>query len=265
MNNKLKATELYTLMANRCKQSKFTKNQDQIYSEMVNFMKECQSAEEIEIKIKKSKYYLAPSVAQTKDMITVFLEIAKENNLSELTQLLENKLLEIDTNDSAIYNSDYLTKTQMIITKYAQTLEAFTKIFECYVRFELMEEIEEAEIKNIQDEINKAFNNLSTPSSDFNELAKIDVFKKLIPLNNMEYELFVEKVLNYKNITPNYNDKLCFVQNELEETWNIIQGQKQEIIGFGKGEIKNSKIRLCTVIAPSDQNGRYTFTDEEAF
>ncbi len=263
MNSKLKATELYTLMANRCKQGRFTKNQGQIYSEMVDFMKDCQSAEDIELKIKKSKYYLAPSVAQTKDMISVFLEIAKENNLSELKEILNKKLEEINANDSAIYNSDYLTKTQMIITKYAQTLEAFTKIFEAYVRINLMEEIEDVEIKKIQDEINKAFTNLSTPGSDFIELAKIDIFRKLIPLNNRDYDLFVEKAIQYKNSSPIYNNDLSFAQKQVEETWNIIQGQKQEIIDFGKGEIENSKIRLCTVVAPNDKNGKYTFTDEE--
>lgn len=56
-------------MAKRCESSVFSANQAKIYSEMVEFISDCESVEDSMQKIKNSPYYLGPSVALMKDKL----------------------------------------------------------------------------------------------------------------------------------------------------------------------------------------------------
>ncbi len=263
MSDANKAVELYQLMASRCKAGKFTQNQATIYAEMAEFLKDCESAEEMQEKIKNSKYYLAPGVAQTKDMIFALSEAAVANDLPEVKAICDKQLEKIAQDENAMYDSAYQTEAMGIMNKYSQTLEAFASIFECYIQFNFMEETEDEDIAKIQDKMNRAFGSLSLPSVDFKELSKVGKFRDLIFLNDGEYEEFINKAESYKTSAPSFKEELAAAQDETGRVWDTINSQKAEITNFGKAQLDKTRIKLCTVIAPNSKDGKYVFENEE--
>lgn len=101
------AIELYKLMAKRCLDSGFAPYQGQVYTEMSDFMSDCTSAEEAMMKIKNSKYYLAPSVALMKDKLTALKNAALSHSMPIVADIYQHKLNEIDQNPAAIYETGY--------------------------------------------------------------------------------------------------------------------------------------------------------------
>ncbi len=263
MSDAKKAVELYQLMATRCKAGKFTQNQASIYAEMAEFLKDCASAEEMQEKIKNSKYYLAPGVAQTKDMIFALSEAAVANDLPEVKAICDKQLEKIAQDENAIYDSAYQTEAMAIINKYSQTLESFASIFECYIQFNFIEEMEDEDIAKIQDKMNRAFDNLSLPSANFKELSKIAKFRDLIFLNDDEYEEFINKAESYRTSAPSFKEEMTSAQAEADKAWATINSQKAEITSFGKTQLDKTRIKLCTVIAPNSKDGKYAFENEE--
>ncbi len=263
MSDVSKALELYELFATRCEKGRFTQNQAVIYREMVDFLKDCASDEEMNLKLKNSKYYLAPSVAQARDMVFVLSEIAVENDMAELKALCDNELDKISQDETSIYSSSYQIEATAIINKYAKTLEAFLTIFESYMQFKFAEELTDEGVARIHDKLKRAFESLSLPVSDFRELSKIKKFRDLIFLDDREYEDFVNEAETFRTSPPSFEDDLKMALSEAEEFWESIKPQKSEIIATYKDRLEKTRSVLCTVIAPNDKDGKYSFENEE--
>lgn len=262
MNDLNKAIELYSLMAKRLENSNFTKNQAKTYREMVKLLQESNSMEDAEYKIKNSKYYLAPSVSKTIDTILIYKKIAIENDLNILIELCDKEMEKINSDQNSIYNSSFFKEAENILARYSQTIEGFISIFENYMNINFTNKEEENEVSKIIDNINNSFNMLILPSNDINELSSISLFRNLIPLNDDNYNKFINQVNEYKK--GNYkNSNKTFLEYDINNEWKEINSIKNLIINNKEEKSKNTSIKLSTAISPHDDKGVYIFKNEE--
>ena len=263
MSSMKKALELYTLMAKRCEDSKVASNQARIYREMIDFMEPCTTVEEAMVKIKESKYYLAPSVAIVQDKIIAYIEVAKENEMTELISVYEKKLQEIDNDNSAIYDSAYLVTVQSIKTRYVHTMEAFSIIYQAYCTLQCCVANDEVMISNALKDMKEAFSKLDLPSSDFVVLSKLSRFRNLILATDEEYKNFVQQAPKIIAKGLNYASELETLVEESKAAWEAINNIKCAILEVGSSNLSNVKRARITVVSPSDDTGVYTYIDQE--
>ena len=263
MSDMNKALELYTLMAKRCENSQVAPNQARVYWEMIDFMKPCATVEEAMIKIKDSKYYLAPSVALIQDKIMAYLRVAKENEMAELEVVYKKKLHEIETDNSAIYSSDYLVTAQNIKIRYVHTMEAYGAIYEAYCTLRCCVANDEVTINNALKDMKEAFLKLDLPSSDFVTLSKLKRFRNLILASDNEYNTFVKEVSIMISEGFSYAKELDTLIEESTSVWQRISDIKDTILDVGVNNLSYSKQARTTVVAPMDASGNYSYIDEE--
>ena len=263
MSSMNKAVELYSLMAKRCEGSKVAPNQARVYREMIEFMKPFTTVEEAMVKIKDSKYYLAPSVAIVQDKIMAYLEVAKKNEMTELISVYEKKLQEIDNDNSSIYNSEYLVTAQNIKIKYTHTLEAFGAIYEAYGTLQCCVTNDEVMINSALKDMKDAFFRLDLPSSDFVALSKLERFRNVILANDDEYSIFVQQAPKIVVDGFNRTSELETLVEESTCAWQTINDMKSTIIEVGSSNLSNVKQARTTVISPSDNTGVYSYIDQE--
>ena len=234
--------ELYKLMRDRCMASSLCKNQAQVYSEMVDFISSCDSVEDSMRKIKNSKYYLAPSVALMKDKLEAWKKAANENEMSELVDVYNKKIDEINNDDQEIYASGYEQSAFKIKSDYINTMQAFSNIFVSYISYLCSEEE-----KDKNDILNQA-HNLIKPSTNFEELSKIQRFRNLVSLDDASYKKFVSdisSILSGESIET-FNDG-----NDIDADLQEISDYKDQIIEVGKDSSWNVDYEKVKVTSPS--------------
>ena len=263
MSSMNKALELYTLMAKRCENSQVAPNQARIYWEMIEFMKPFTTVEEAMVKIKNSRYYLAPSVAVVQDKIMAYLEVAKKNEMTELISVYEKKLQEIDNDNSSIYSSDYLVTAQNIKIRYVHTLEAFGAIYQAYCTLQCCVANDEVMINSSLRDMKEAFSKLDLPSSDFVALSKLERFRNLIFANDDEYSIFVQQAPKIVVDGFNHVSEMETLVEESTSAWETINDVKSAILEAGSFNLSNVKQARVTVISPSDDTGVYSYIDQE--
>lgn len=238
-----KSIELYKLMAERCKSSKFCQNQAQIYSEMIEFISDCEDINDAMGKIRNSKYYLAPSVALMKDKLEAWKCAAIDNEMHELKEIYSKKINEINNDEQEIYTTGYEQTAQNIKNNYLNTMQAFADIFPSYVAYLCSGE------ETHKSDILKFTNIFTKPSNNFAELSKINSFRNLIPVDDKAYERFVidiSKLINNENIQT-----FEAISNfDVEDNWEEISNCKEQIIDFGKNNNWNVDYSKEKVKAP---------------
>jgi len=196
-----KAINLYTLMYERCKENGFCEKQAEIYKEITKFISPCQNAYEAMDKIKNSKYYLAPSVAITKDRLIALKKAAYENNMPEIVEIYNAKLAKIDNDLNEIYDTSYEITINNIKSEYLKTIESFIQLYLSYIRLISTPSNDKIEIEDTYKDIKENINNLSKPSSSFKEVCKNSFFRNLIPCNDTAYKSFVDNISSIINNT----------------------------------------------------------------
>ena len=256
---------LYQQMAERCEKSGVAPNQARVYREMITFMKDCQTVDESMVKIKNSKYYLAPSIALVEDKITALCAVAKESDMEEVVKVYEKKLEEINKDSNAIYDSAFYTTAHNLKTRYMQTKEAFCKIYEHYVRFCICAANNEVEMKSAIKDMGDAFSKLDLPSTDFLTLSKLKSFRDLIQASDNTYTTFVEKAISIKETRMDDKEELQAIENEAKTSWDEVKAMKEEIKAVGRHNASLSRWANAIVVSPDSPQGKYSYIEEEVY
>lgn len=262
MNDIKKSIKLYNMMSSRLEKSGKAPYQAAIYSEIAEFMSDCPTAEDAAVKIKNSKYYLAPSVALIKDKLTVLRDVAHDIGLSDLVKVYDDKLAEIDEDIQKIYETGYERTAHNIKIKYYETVESFCHIYEVYLILSCEVSGDNEEKQSYLKEIQTSLEKLSTPDSSFINLAKNPRFRELIPATDHGYEDFVKTIVDLESFDYAHNDEIDKIQIEAETAWNDIKESKSLIKENGAQYLDKIRKSRVTVISPENEDGSYKYVDE---
>lgn len=258
-----KALKLYGMMADRCEKSGHAPRQAQIYREMVEFMQGCETAAEATVKIRNSKYFLAPSAALMQDKLAAFEKASRENGMDDVANVYQKKIGEIEADIEAMYETGYEQTAQNLKIPYIQTYEAFCTVYDCYVTLSCCSSADDALIKSTMQSLNTSLNKLVKPSSDFTQLAEMQTFRELIPANEEGYARFVRTVPRLSASGPDFAAEKQRIQEEIEKTHALITAEKDTVMKAGREHFAKIKRAQVLVVAPDSKDGGYTYIDEE--
>ena len=259
-----KALKLYGMMADRCEKSGFAPRQAQVYREMVEFMRGCETAEEASVKIRNSKYWLAPSAALMQDKFAAFEKASRENGMPDVAEVYQKKIAEIDADPQAMYETGYEQTAQNLKIPYIRTYEAFARIYECYLTLSCCNAIDESRIESTRKNLNESLAVLSKPSPDFAVLAAMDRFRELVPANDEGYARFVNAVPRLSANGPDFGAERKQIEEEFSEMVRMLSTEKGAVMEVGKRNMAKCKRSEVIVIPPDSKDGAYTYTGEEA-
>lgn len=258
-----KALELYRLMAERCEKGGVSLRQAAVYREMIEFMKDCDTAMEASVKIKKSKYYLAPSVALVQDRLIALEKASRENEMPEVAEIYRKKLEEIDSDTGAIYDSAYTVTANNKKARYIRTMEAFGRVYEAYLRLFCCISNDTVEQESALRDLRSACGEFSLPSADFSVLAANPRFRSLLPASDAAYALFADQVPLLLRGAPDFSAEQKAVQEDAKREWENLRQNKQCVIAAGKKNLGKTKSSRVTAVAPSSSDGAYRYLNEE--
>lgn len=262
MNDIKQSIKLYNMMSDRFKKSGKAPYQTSIYSEIAEFMSDCSTAEEAAVKIRKSKYYLAPSVALIKDKLTVLRDMANEIGLSDLVTVYDQKLDEINEDPQEIYETGYERTAQNIKVKYSETVEAFCHIYQVYAILSCEISGDDEEKQSYLREIQESLSKLSTPDSSFLNLAGNPKFRELIPASDQGYDKFVMAINDLSAFDFAHGDETDCIDSESEAAWEDIKNAKNMIKKSGETYLENIRKSRVMVVSPQNKDGSYEYIDE---
>ncbi len=263
MTDVQKAVALYTAMAERCEKNGLSSRQAAVYREMVDFIKDCESAEEMSAKIKKSKYFLAPSVALMQDRFAAQKKAAEEEEMPEIAEVYRKKMEEIEADTAAMYVTGYEVTVRNYKIKYARTIDAFVKIYRSYMIYMNVPATDKFRRGDALKDMKEAMTNLTLPSDDFLTLSKLPKFRKLVPANDFGYEKFVQSVPKILNGQMERSDESEVEQQRAKAEWEEVSRNKAQILEAGKRNLPRVRRAKVTVIAPDSAEGHYRYVDEE--
>lgn len=224
------SVKLYEMTRDRCGASEFCKHQAKVYAEMVDFIAACDSVEDSMQKIKNSEYYLAPSAALVKDKLEAEKKFALEHDMQDLADVYDTKIHEIDEDGSSMYTNDYSSKAQTIKFDYVNSLTAFGNIFVSYVTYNCSgEDVHVSDIK-------KQEGYIKYPVSDFAEVAKLDIYRNLVTLNDEAYNKFVSDVCEILNggKVESFADLANEDAYDVEAEFEILSSNKEALQAKGE-------------------------------
>lgn len=256
------ALNLYTMMADRCERDGYAPRQTKVYREIVELMRGCPTAEDAAIKIKNSKYYLAPGAAFIQDKLAAQEKAARENRMVDVAEIYGQIIAEIDKDIQAMYETGYETRVQNLKIQYIQTYEAFINIYDAYLTLSSCSIIDTITIRDGLQEMQSALNKLVKPSSDFNELANLPMFRALIPVNDRGYSRFVKKVASLSEGGADFQGEKKQIQVEYEQVKGELGSYRASIMEAGKINAAKIKRSQVLVLAPQSKFGSYEYIDE---
>lgn len=256
-----KALKLYTMMADRCEKNGFSPHQAKVYREMVEFMRGCETAEEASVKIKNSKYYLAPGAAVLQDNLSAMEKACREINMPEAADVYKKKIEEIDADPKAMYETGYERTAGNIKTQYMETYNAFMIIYVIYMESRCRNIMSYR--RSIVEMLNEEFKKLSRPSSDFTVLAKLPKFRELIPANDLGYARFTEAIPKLAANEPDYTENRRWLDDTFKQMKEIIKPEREAIRETGKGNIARTMQSAAIAVPGDSKTSVYTYTDEE--
>ena len=264
-----KAIRLYTMMAHRCEKSGFSPRQAKVYREMIELMRGCKTADEASVKIKKSKYFLAPSAALMQDRLAAQARASLEAGMPDVAEVYQKKISEIDDDVGAMYETGYEQTAQKLKILYVQTWEAFADIYRCYAKLTCVRADNELVIVDTMKDLQAAAARLAKPSTDFIVLAKNAAFRRLIPANDEGYVRFVAAVPRLLVHGPSYEVEQSHINENYEQIKAWLAGTNRDVIRQieAAGQRMRDKMRKARVIAvpPNSKAGQYSFIEEEVY
>jgi antitoxin component of RelBE/YafQ-DinJ toxin-antitoxin module len=267
MNNDIqKAIELYDLMSSRLERSKMAAHQSRVYREIGDLIRDCTTLEEVQEKIKGSRYYTAPTIALFKDRLAAQKKAADENGMPDLAAVYADKLREIEADESAVYKTGYEQKAADIWRRHGIKASAFVKIFNHYCAMAAAIPFG-TEIASDHLELVAAFEEMESVGADFATLAADPKFRSLVNAADGGYREFVREAPRFRSNAPDLSAEKEGVESELNAIWASIKANEQSIKAIGKRCRERTKRAQCIVIPPGSADGEYEYTDvfEEAF
>lgn len=264
-----KAIRLYTMMAHRFEQSGFAPRQAKVYREMIELMHGCSTVDEASRKIKQSKYFLAPSAALMQDRLAALAQASLENGMSDVAEVYQRKISEIDNDVGAMYETGYERTAQNLKIPYVQTWESFGDIYRCYVKLACVRADNDVVIADTVKDLKAAAARLVKPSTDFTVLATNAAFRRLVPANDEGYARFVAAVPRLLAYGPSYETEKRHIDEQYSEitTWMAGAGpaaiQQMEAAGQRmRGRMRKARV---IAVAPGARTGQYRFIEEEVY
>lgn len=261
-----KALKLYTMMARRLEESGHAPRQARVYREMVEFMKDCETAAEAAEKIKNSPYYLAPGAALLQDKLAALERGARENDMDDVAEVYRKKIGEIDDDVQNMYVTGYEMTARNLKMPYIQTWEAFSTIYDCYVTLSCCSAADKVAIKSALKDLREALGRLTKPSAEFAALAALPRFRRLIPATDEGYRGFVEAVPRLASQGSDFAAEERQIEAELAKTRTLLSSnpaEKEAVEESGRDNFAKVKRSQVLVLAPDSKDGRYTYSGEE--
>ncbi|MEG0156093.1 MAG: hypothetical protein RR626_05775 [Anaerovoracaceae bacterium] len=253
-----KVLELYDLMAQGYEGLKFGTNQARVYGEILEFIKDCKSPEEVAEKLRGSKYYLAPGTALIKDQITALQKAAEENGNLKLAQVYEEKLNRIAEDEQNAYVADYDAKVKSAETEYYNRRSGFVAAYNGYLEFLIAAEKEKAEKAEEFSKLRKAF---CAIAGDMEALETTPHLKDLIFATEEGYKAFCETM---RSGTLPHEAQLDLRMDNVQDAatvWKQVKKNKKTITDIGKEAIEKTKRVACIAVPPKEEEGEYVFSN----
>lgn len=258
-----KAIALYEAMASRMEASGRAPYQAKVYRDTIEFMRECETAEEAMDKIRNSPYYLAPTKALMQDKLTAYRDAALANKMPDVAAVYEKKLAEIEADADAVYTTGYEQAARRESIKYLDAAEAFGTLYEKYTEILLAQITDTEKIMAAQQAGKQLLASLRANGFDFAQMAQEPVYRNLIFASDAGYAAFVQNLAAVLDTTPDNRAEGQALQNERDTAWAQLKAAKKEISKMGKPIAKAAKTARTLVVAPQDAAGTYTYMDEE--
>ncbi len=258
-----KALKLYSMMAERCEKSGSAPRQARVYREMVAFMEDCETAEEATEKIRKSKYFLAPGAALLQDKLAALEKASRENDMPDVAAVYRKKIEEIDADVGAMYETGYEVTAQNLKVPYIQTREAFSNIYNCYLTLSCCSALDDVAIRNTLQNLGESLGKLRKPSTDFEELAALPVFRTLIPAGDAGYARFVRAVPLLAANGPDFSAEKEAIKEEFEKTMALLSGEEAAVESAGRANLAKVRRSQVLAVAPDTKSGSYSYMEEE--
>ena len=251
-----KAIALYEMMSARFLATGVAPNQAQIYAEMAEFMRnECNTLEQATEKIKNSHYYLAPSVALTKDKILALLRASEDDNIKGAAEVYRKKLAEIDEDPSSIYDSAYLTDAHKCFIQHFERIHAFQAIHQRYLEIEGC--FEENVLDTYHQAISSFFHTLESYGVDFIECSTQQAFREALSIGDEAYKHFVSAAVGYRTQPPALAQEYKEAEQRVKDIWEKLNRSQIE----QSARNARSAVGVCLIVAPANEHGDYEYTE----
>ena len=258
-----KAINLYNMMAARCERTGYSPRQARVYREIAEFMKDCETADEAAVKIRNSKYFLAPSAALLQDKLAALEKASRESDMPDVADVYKKKIEEIDADPAAMYETGYDATVKNLKKAYFDTYNAFIGIFIAYFKLSCYSVSDDAGINSAIDSLKTNFAALSKPSSDFAQLAAMKKFRELLPITDAGYARFVKEAPILAANGPDYEAEKKAIEEELKELKTMLAAEKNAVAEAGKANAKKMKQSQAITVSPDYQTGSYTYIEEK--
>ncbi|MCL2041510.1 MAG: hypothetical protein FWG84_05650 [Bacteroidales bacterium] len=257
-----KAINLYRLMASRCERTGHSPRQTRVYREMVEFMQDCDSADAAAVKIRNSKYFLAPAAALLQDKLAALERASRESDMPDVADVYKKKIEEIDADPTAMYETGYDATVKNLKKAYFDTYNAFVRIFVAYFKLSCYSVLDKTTAITL-DALRADFAALSKPSSDFAQLAALEKFRSLIPVTDAGYARFVKEAPILAANGPDYAAEKQSIEEELKALQQLVAAEKDAVAEAGRVNKQKMRQSQTIAVAPDSQTGAYTYIEEK--
>ena len=258
-----KAIKLYGMMAARCEKTDYSPRQAKVYREMVDFMQDCATADEAMLKIRNSKYFLAPSAALMQDKLAATEKALRESDMPEIAEVYQKKIEEIEADPAAMYEAGYVATVKNLKKAYFDTYNAFMQIFVAYFQLSCCNVFNDVAINGSMHALKTNFATLSKPCSDFIQLAAMKNFRELIPVTDEAYARFVREAPLLAAKGPDYEAEKKSIAEEVKALEKLLTAEKKAVMEAGKANRQKMKRSRVIAVPPDSQTGAYTYRDEK--
>jgi len=250
------------MMAARCERTGYSPRQARVYREMVDFMRDCETADEAAIKIRNSKYFLAPSAALLQDKLAALEKASRESDMPDVADVYRKKIEEIEADPAAMYETGYDATVKNLKKAYFDTYNAFVRIFIAYFKLSCYSVLNKT-TPITMDALRADFAALSKPDSDFARLAALEKFRSLIPVTDAGYARFVKEAPILAANGPDYEAEKKAIEEELKELKKLVNAEKEAVMEAGKANMQKMKQSQAIAVSPDSQTGSYTYIEEK--
>ncbi len=264
-----KSVLLYTKIVSRLETEKRQKHLAKAYKQILEMMQTYTDIEKFMVDLEKSPLYYATAIATLKDKCEALIEGALQNKTEDVAKVYSQRLADLEDpsidpmsiySDSGFYNTAVNLKA-----RYLNKMQAFADIFTDYTDLRCALPGNEGTyhkdlLKHFEDF--ERDTGLGHFDGDFEEVSKLEEYRRMIPAGDEAYEKFVKEAVVFRQTPPNYDDECAEIAQKGKAELDELIASQHEITAFGKEIKKRIKYAAEIYLPPADKTGSYTHTCE---
>ncbi len=253
-----KIRELYTLFVERLSKGEFGGAQSEVYQKILKLISQSESVKDAQEKIKNSDLYLEPTRASFCDKLTAYIKAARENEMTNVEVVYQDKLEKVLKNFNEVYDTNYLKEAQNQKIKYFTNYEKIACLYKTYIEIRMTNCLDSFKLNKLIQERDELFNYFEGNNLELilNQIVNQNLFftsQKSI----FEFISYLEEVNNPFELEKQE------VLSEVESVFEDLNSIKTTILEVGNSNLSLIKNSNVLIVPPTNPEDKYRFFCEE--